>query len=179
MTKRSFDNPNNEFVRKNEQIRISKVLLICDNENMGVVPTNFALNLAKSKKLDLVEISPNSRPPVCKIMDFGKFQFDKKIKEKKRKKQSKKSQIKEIRLSPTIGSNDLDTKLKSSIKFLSQGHKVSVKLEFKRRQLLHGDLGFDVINDFVEKLKEYATVVRDPKKDGRNIFCLLEPKNDE
>ncbi len=166
-----------EFVRRNEQIRIPKVLLICENENMGIMPTKVALDIAKSKNLDLVEISPYARPPVCKIMDFGKFQFEQRLKEKKhKKKQSKQSQTKEVRLSPAIQKNDLETKLKSAIKFLNSGYRVAVKLEFKRRELAHQEIGFSVINDFIKQLDEHATVVSKPKSEGKNIFSFLEPK---
>ena len=173
-------NENEKFYRVNSQIKFSPVVLIDQNgKNLGPVPLQKANDLASIAGLDLVEISPSSRPPVCKIIDFGKFKFDQNLKEKKqRKKQSKQSQTKELRLSPSIQQNDINTKLKAAIKFLSSGCKVGVKLEFKRRELVHQEIGMKVINSFVNQLSEYGVKLDNPKIDGRNIFCLIEPKKD-
>jgi translation initiation factor IF-3 len=112
-------------------------------------------------------------------MDFGKFKFDQTIKEKKqKKKQQKQTQIKEIRLSPSIQDNDIETKANSAIKFLKSNQKVQVKLQFKRRELMHQGLGYNVINSFIEKLKDYGTAIGKPNSDGRNIFCTIEPKSE-
>jgi translation initiation factor IF-3 len=166
--------------RVNDQIRFSPVVVINqDGRNLGALPLQKAKDIAFQSKLDLVEIAPNSKPPVCRIMDYGKFKFDQAIKDKKqRKKQQKQSQTKEIRLSPSIQDHDLETKIKLAMKFLKSDHKVHVKLEFKRREQVHQNIGFDVINNFVNKLQEYGNAISKPKSDGRNLFCLLEPKDD-
>lgn len=170
-------NDNEKFYRVNNQIKFSPVVLIDNNgKNLGPISLQKANDLAKEAGLDLVEISAQSRPPVCKIIDFGKFKFDQNLKEKKlRKKQLKQSQTKELRLSPSIQQNDLNTKLKAAIKFLDSGNKVSIKLEFKRREITHQEIGFKVINAFVQQLSEHGTVTEKPKSDGRNLFCLVEP----
>ncbi len=159
-------------------IKLSPVIVIDqDGKNMGAMPLQSAKGLALDVGLDLVEISPNSRPPVCRIMDFGKFKFNQAVKEKKqRKKHQKNTQTKEIHLSPSIQEHDIETKAKSAVKFLSSGQKVSVKLEFKRREMAHQGIGFDVIGSFVERLKDFGEIVSKPKMEGRNIFCLIEPK---
>lgn len=171
-------NENEKFYRANNQIRFSPVVVIDkDGKNLGSMPLQSAKDVALEDGLDLVEIAPNSRPPVCRIMDFGKFMFDQKVKDKKqKKKQQKQSQVKEVRLSPSIQEHDVETKLKAAIKFLSANQKVNVKLEFKRRELAHKEIGFGVINDFVGRLSEHGVAMSKPKSEGKNIFCLLEPK---
>jgi translation initiation factor IF-3 len=169
-------NDGERFYRTNNQIRFSPVIVIDQNgKNLGPIVLNSALNLSRDAGLDLVEIAPNSRPPVCRIMDFGKFKFEQNLKEKKQRRRQKQTQIKEIRLSPSIQEHDLETKAKAAIKFLDSGHRVNVKLEFKRRELAHKDLGFVVVNGFVDRLKDYGTLVSKPKSEGRNIICVVEP----
>lgn len=169
-------NDGDRLYRTNGQIRFSPVIVIDhEGKNLGPTPINSALNLARDAGLDLVEIAPNSRPPVCRIMDFGKFKFEQNLKEKKQRRRQKQVQVKEIRLSPSIQEHDLETKAKAAVKFLEAGHRVSVKLEFKRRELAHRDLGFVVINGFVERLKECGSAVSKPKSEGRNILCMIEP----
>ncbi len=169
-------NEGERLYRANNQIRLSPVVVIDQNgRNLGPTPIGSALNLAQSAGLDLVEIAPNSRPPVCRIMDFGKFKFEQNLKEKKQRRKQKQSQVKEIRLSPSIQEHDIETKVKAAIKFLESGHRVSVKLEFKRRELAHKDLGFVVINGFLDRLKEHGNPASKPKSEGRSILCILEP----
>lgn len=173
-----MNNEKDRLYRVNDQIKFSPVVVINpEGRNIGSVSLQKAKEIAFAANLDLVEISPNSRPPVCRIMDFGKFKFDQAIKEKKqKKKQQKQSLTKEIRLSPSIQENDIETKAKSAIKFLKSKHKVQVKLEFRRRELMHQKIGFDVINNFIERLKDFGNPLNKPKSDGRNLFCVLEPK---
>ena len=164
------------FYRTNNQIRFSPVIVIDNNgKNLGPIVLNSAINLARDVGLDLVEIAPNGRPPVCRIMDFGKFKFEQNLKEKKQRRQQKHAQVKEIRLSPSIQEHDLETKSKAAIKFLEAGHRVNVKLEFKRRELAHKELGFLVVKGFVDRLKDHGSSVSNPKSEGRNIFCMIEP----
>jgi translation initiation factor IF-3 len=171
---------NEKFHRANNQIKFSPVIVIDkDGKNLGPLPLQRARDIAMEDGLDLVEIAPNARPPVCRVMDFGKFKFDQKVKEKKqKKKQQKQSQIKEIRLSPSIHEHDIDTKIKAAAKFLSSGQKVNIRLEFKRRELAHKDIGFDVMGKFVCRLEEYGTPQGKPKSEGKSIFCLVDPKED-
>jgi len=169
---------NERFYRANDQIRISPVVLINDEgRNLGSMPLARAMEIARQCELDLVEIAPNSRPPVCRIMDFGKFKFDQKLKDKKqRKKQTKMSQVKEIRLSPSIQPHDVETKSKSARKFIEEGHKVNVKLEFRRRELAHRDIGDRVIKEFVAGLGDACEILSPPKSEGRSICCMICPK---
>lgn len=170
---------NNNGLRVNNQIRLSPVVLIDqDGANLGPVPLQMAMGIASEAGLDLVEISPSSRPPVCKVMDYGKFKFNSELKERKlRKKQSKVSKMKEVRLSPSIQKHDLETKIKSAIKFLQSGQKVNVRLEFRRREIVHKDLGVDMIKSFIDGLSEFGNPVSPPKSDGKIISCVVEPKD--
>jgi len=161
--------------RINDKIKFSPVILIDENgKNLGSVPTYKAKILALNVGLDLVEVAPNAKPPVCKIMDFGKFKYQQEIKQKKQVK--KQVQLKEIRISSGITDHDLETKCKLANKFFVSGHKVQVRLEFRRRQNDHKELGFTAINKFIDNLKEVSSVSRPPVLDGRFLSCLLEPK---
>ena len=169
---------NAKFHRINGQIRVSPVVVIGeDGRNMGSIPTQRAIDMAMELELDLVEISPTSRPPVCRIMDFGKFKFEQNMKEKRQRRKQKQSQVKEVRLSPSIQPNDLDTKLKSAIKFLEAGHRLNIKLEFRRREIAHKDIGIAVVGDFLERLKDYGSSLSRPKSEGRSVVCMVEPKD--
>lgn len=165
--------------RVNGQIRVSPVVVINDQgRNLGPIPLQKAMDIAHECGLDLVEIAPNSRPPVCRIMDFGKFKFQQAVKEKEqRKKQSKISQMKEVHLSPSIQAHDLETKSKAARRFLESGHRVVVKLEFRRRELAHRDLGDRVMADFISSLEDVCDVTSAPKPDGRTLCCTLGPKD--
>ena len=167
-----------KFYRVNHQIKFSPIVVIDENgKNLGALPLNRAKDLAYEAGKDLVEIAPNSKPPVCRIMDFGKFKFEQKLKEKKQKsKQKKQSQTKEIRLSPVIQENDLETKIKAAQKFLTHGQKVNIKLEFRRRELAHQNLGFEIIKTFVDRLQDFGIAPLPPKSEGKSLFCLVEPK---
>lgn len=143
---------------------------------MGAVPLQKAMDIAQECGLDLVEIAPNSRPPVCRILDFGKFKYEQTIKDKEqKKKQSKTSQLKEVHLSPSIQKHDIETKSKSVRRFIESGHKVVVKLEFRRRELAHRDLGDKVIAEFISALSDICEVASKPKHEGKSICCTLAP----
>ncbi len=166
-----------KFYRVNEKIKFSPIILIdSDGKNLGSIPLFKAKDLALNKGLDLVEVSPNSRPPVCKIMDFGKFKYEQEVKEKKGKNVKKTSQTKEIRLSSGIADHDMETKCKSTVKFLQSGHKVQVRLELKRRDDNHRAFGKAVLGKFLEKVFDFGKPLKDPSIDGKFLFCLLEPK---
>ena len=162
-----------DFTRINYQIKLSPVLVIQEDNNLGVMPTKDALQLAKETGLDLVEVVPHARPPVCKIMDFGKFKYEKSMREKKQK--TKQSQLKEMRLSPKIASNDLETKTRMVRKFLEEGHKVCLKLKFTGGEMAHQNLGFEVINKLIESIQDVGTAMQKPKIDGRMMMCHVEP----
>jgi translation initiation factor IF-3 len=164
-----------KFYRINDRIRISPVVVVDDNgNNLGSIPLFKAKELALNKSLDLVEVSPNSRPPVCKIMDFSKFKYEQEIKEKKQRK--KQFQTKEIRLSCGIEDHDLETKFNQMYKFLNSGHKVQIRLEFRRRENNHKEIGLAVLNKFLSKIpEEKAIVSKKPSLDGKFLSCLVEP----
>lgn len=166
----------NYEVRINERIRISPVVVIDkDGKNLGTKAIKDAQYMARKDGLDLVEISPNSRPPVCRIMDYSKYKYEKSIKEKNQKRNSQTAQTKEIRLRPSIGKHDIDTKIKAARKFLAQGNKVQFRLQYRRRENAHKDQGFVVLDGIIEELKDIGLAVSKPKLNGNNLNCLIEP----
>lgn len=162
--------------RVNERIRISPVRVIQDGKQLGVLPLYKAMNLAQEAELDLVEVAPNDRPPVCVIMDYGKYKYEQSIKEKERKHKSKTTEQKEVCLTPKIAAHDLETKIKSVQKFLSDGKKVQVTVSFKGREMAHKEAGETVINQVIEAVKELAPSIQKPQMLGKKMICRLEPK---
>ena len=161
----------------NEEIREKEVRLIgTDGEQLGVVSSNEARRLADESDLDLVMISPNAKPPVCKIMDYGKFVYEQSKKEKEAKKKQKVTVIKEIRCSLTIEENDIAIKAKNARKFLLDGDKVKVTVRFKGREAALGHLGLRILENFVSKLEDVCVVEKAAKQDGRNMTMVLAPK---
>ena len=136
-----------------------------------------ALALAEEKELDLVKIAPNAVPPVCKIMDYGKFRFEQLKKEKEAKKNQRVVEVKEIRMSPSIDTNDLNTKVKNAMKFLKDGNRVKVTVRFRGREMAHTSLGEVLLKQFGESCAEVATVEKGAKLEGRNMSMFLSPKN--
>jgi len=168
--------PSQPEFRVNERIRFSPILVIDeDGKNLGAIPVEDAKIKARNAGLDLVEVSPSARPPVCRIMDFGKFKYEQSIKEKKQKRNSKRQQVKEVRLSPRIAIHDVETKANAAAKFLKSGYKVQLRLEYKRRENAHKDLGFEVMDKVLEILSDKGEPVQEPKLEGRFLMCLLEP----
>ncbi len=163
--------------RVNERIRVDTIRLI-DNEGnqRGVVSTREALALARSLDLDLVEIAPTAAPPVCRIMDYGKFKFDEAQKAKESRRKSQNVGIKEMKYRPKIGAGDFDTKTRLVEKFLSEGHKVKITIMFRGRENAHPELGKKILDRIVEKLGELARVEAAPKLDGRNMTMVLGPE---
>lgn len=173
----SIANKSNDLLC-NEQIKVPHVLVIGPNgEQMGIKPIKDAQTIANYAGLDLVLISANSNPAVCKIMDYNKYKYEKakKAKESKKKQQANAVEIKEYRLSPSIDIGDFETKLRNASKYLMKGHKVKLSIRFKGRQMLHTNLGEEVMNRFAEKTKEFATIEQKAKLDGRNMTMLLAP----
>ncbi len=161
----------------NEEIRDREVRLIDDKGNQqGVVSIDVAMRMAEEADLDLVKIAPQAAPPVCKIMDYGKYRFEQTKREKEQRKNQKVVEIKEIRLSATIDQHDMEVKAKACAKFLKNGDKVKVSIRFRGRQIRHGDIGLEVMNAFFEMVKENALIERPAKQEGRNMTMVLTPK---
>ena len=172
------DNKNNsKGQRVNEMIRVREVRLIDDEGNQkGIVPTLEALKLAKEKDLDLVEVSPNANPPVCKILDYGKYRFEQEKKRRESKKNQKVLKLKEIRMQPKIGPGDLDTKAKHVQEFLDEGDKVKVTIRFRGRELAHTELGYDVLNEVLKRLTSAYVVEKAPAMDGKTMSMTISAK---
>jgi translation initiation factor IF-3 len=164
-------------MRVNEQIRVREVRLIDEEgEQKGIVPTIEALKMAKERDLDLVEVAPNANPPVCKILDFGKYRFEQEKKLRDSKKNQKVLKVKEIRMQPKIGSGDLDTKAKHIKEFLSEGNKVKVTIRFRGRELAHTDLGLLVLDEVLKRLEDEYTIEKPAAMEGRFMSMYLNPK---
>ena len=147
-----------------------------DGAQLGIVSSQEANRMAMEQELDLVKISPNAVPPVCKIMDYSKYCFDQKKKEKEAKKNQRVVEIKEIRMSPSIDTNDFNTKVKAAQKFLKEGNRVKVSVRFRGREMAHTNLGEKLLVDFGAACTEIATVEKNPKLDGRFMTMFLSPK---
>lgn len=161
----------------NEDIRDKEVRLIgSDGTQLGIMSAAQAQNLAAEQELDLVKISPNAQPPVCKIMDYSKFCFDQKKREKEAKKNQRVVEIKEVRMSPSIDTNDFNTKAKNAMKFLKEGNRVKVSVRFRGREMAHTNLGEKLLLDFAETCSEISTMEKNPKLDGRFMAMFLSPK---
>ena len=161
----------------NEQIRDREVRLIGpDGEQIGVVSSREAQKIADEAGLDLVKIAPNAKPPVCKVIDYGKYRYDHARKEKDAKKKQKTVELKEIRLSPNIDTNDLNTKMNAAKKFLAKGNKVKITLRFRGREMAHMNSSKHILDDLAEQLSDIAVVEKAPKIEGRSIGMVLAEK---
>ena len=161
----------------NEEILDKEVRLIGDQgEQLGIMSAADALRIAEEKELDLVKIAPGSNPPVCKIMDYGKYRFEQTKKEKEAKKNQRIVEIKEIRMSPGIDTNDFNTKLKNAQKFLADGDRVKVSVRFRGREMAHTEIGATLLKDFAAQCAEIANMDKAPKLEGRNMSMFLSPK---
>ena len=161
----------------NEQIRDREVRLVGENgAQLGIMPAKDALKLAKDAELDLVKIAPTAKPPVCKIIDYGKYRYELARKEKEAKKKQKVIEVKEVRLSPNIDDNDLNTKINAARKFIEKGNKVKVTLRFRGREMAHMFKSKYILDDFAEKLADIATVDKPAKVEGRSIVLFLTAK---
>lgn len=164
----------------NEEIRSSKVRLIDDEgEQIGVIPIKEALKMAEDKHLDLVNVAPNAKPPVCKILDYGKYKYDALKKEKEAKKNQKVINVKEIRLSPNIEKHDLEVKANQASKFLSNENRVKVSVRFRGRELGHKDLGKEVLDKFYELTKDVGQIEKKPSMEGRMMIMFMGPLTDK
>ena len=161
----------------NEEILDKEVRLIGDQgEQLGIMSVDEALRIATERELDLVKIAPGSNPPVCKIMDYGKFRFEQTKKEKEAKKNQRVIEIKEIRMSPGIDTNDFNTKLKNGQKFLADGNRLKVSVRFRGREMAHTEIGAELLKDFAAKCADIANMDKAPKLEGRNMSMFLSPK---
>lgn len=164
------------FIRVNGKIRAREVRVIgVDNKQVGVIPLNEALNMARLNGVDLVEISPNAEPPVCRLVDFGKFRYELAKKEKESKKHQHASTVKEVQLSPRIDPHDLGIKTQHAIDFLCEDMKVKVALKFRGRENAHTEIGFEVINKFIENIAPYGHPDFQPKLVGKAINLMISP----
>ena len=162
----------------NESIRAKEVRVIdTDGSQLGILPLKDALASAAAKDLDLVNIAPNAVPPVCKIMDFGKYRFEQAKREKEARKNQKVVEVKEIRLGLSIDTHDFETKGKNAIKFLKSGDKVKVSIRFRGREFGHPEIGLEIMSRFAEFCSEYASVEKPAKMEGRNMLMFLAPKS--
>ena len=158
----------------NEQIRDKEVRVIGqDGEQLGIMSAKEAYLMAKDAELDLVKVAPGAKPPVCKIINYGKYRYEQARKEKEAKRKQRTIEVKGIRLSPNIDANDLNTKANQARKFLSKGDKVKVTLRFHGREMAHKDVGRRVLNSFYEKLEDVAVIDKEPKMEGRSMVMFL------
>ena len=170
-------NINNKDLLINEQIRDKEVRVIDENGvQLGIMSVKEALRIAEETTLDLVKIAPHANPPVCKIMDYGKYKFELAKKEKEAKKNQKVINVKEVRLTTTIEDHDFNVKVKNAIRFLQDGDKVKVSIRFRGREVLHPEIGEEIINKFIEMVKDYGIVEKKPKLDGKNLTAVIAPK---
>lgn len=163
----------------NEKIRAKEVRLIDSNgDQLGVKSRQEALEIANTRNLDLVLVAPGAKPPVCRIMDYGKFRYEQQKKEQEARKKQKTIQVKEVRFTPGIGDHDFNTKLRNARKFLTNGDKVKASVRFRGRAITHKDLGREVLDRLAEEVKDIAVVESKAKMEGRNMFMMLGPSTD-
>ena len=161
----------------NGQIRDKEVRVISeDGEQLGIMSSKDAMKLAREAELDLVKIAPKAQPPVCKIIDYGKYRYELARKEKEAKKKQKTIEVKEVRLSPNIDTHDVQVKVKNAIKFLKDGNKVKVSIRFRGRELSRTDVAIDIMKDFADQVSEYGVVEKQPKMEARTMAMFVGPK---
>ena len=161
----------------NEQIRDKEIRVIdSDGSQLGIMPSKKAMELAEQKNLDLVKIAPQATPPVCKIIDYGKYRFEQSKREKEQRKNQRVVEIKEVRLSLNIDTHDFETKKNHAVRFIAEGNKVKASIRFRGREMGHPELGQDIMRRFAEAMAEVANVERQPKLEGRTMMMFLAPK---
>ncbi len=162
----------------NEQIKAREVLVIDgDGTQLGVMKTAEALDMAREKKLDLVNVAPNARPPVCRMMDYGKFKYEQSKRDREARKKQKITTIKEIKLRPNIDTHDFDVKAKRGIKFLENGDKIKVTVMFRGREITHPEIAYRLCQKLAKDLADYGVVEKPAKQEGRNMIMILTPKS--
>ena len=177
MKKPTFKNFKKPLHRVNAQIRNEEVrVLLDDGEQLGVMKKNEALDIAKGRGMDLVEIAPNNNPPVCKIVDYGKFKYQEQKKKNEAKKKQKVIETKELKIRPGTGAHDYQVKIRNAQKFLKEGNRVKFSLRFKGREMEHSNLGIDMLKRVKTDLGELIRVEMEPKIEGRQAFLVVAPK---
>ena len=167
-------------IQINEEIHDKELRIIgSDGQQLGIMSAKDALNLAEQKNLDLVKIAPQSNPPVCKIMDYGKYRFEQAKREKEARKNQRVVDIKEVRLSLNIDTHDFNTKLNNALKFIKHGDKVKVSIRFRGREMGHPEIGLETMKRFADACSETAVVEKPAKLEGRNMLMFLAPKNNK
>lgn len=166
-----------EVFRINEEIRVREVrVTTADGEQLGIMLTREALRLAAERNQDLVEVAPTAKPPVCRIMDYGRFRYEQQKREKEVKKKQKVITVKEVKLRPNIEDHDFDVKFKNAQRFLEDGDKVKVTIMFRGRELSHPELGKEILARMAQALKDQCILEREPKLEGKNMIMILSPK---
>ncbi|MFA5536285.1 MAG: translation initiation factor IF-3 [Bacillota bacterium] len=166
-------------MRVNEEIRVREVRLVGDDgEQLGIMPVRDALRIAQDKGLDLVEVAPNGKPPVCRIMDYGKYRFEQSKRDREARKKQKVINIKEVKFRLAIEEHDFQVKARNAIRFLEAGDKVKVTIMFRGREISHSELGRELCLKLAEQLSDIATVEKPPKVEGRNMTMILVPKTE-
>ena len=164
-------------MRINEEIRAREVRVVADEgEQLGIMSGRDALNLALERHMDLVEIAPNAKPPVCRIMDYGKYRYEQQKREKEARKKQKTFDIKEVKLRPGIEDHDFDVKFKNAVRFLEDGDKVKVTIMFRGRELSHPELGEVLLTKMAKQLEDLAVIERAAKLEGKNMIMIVSPK---
>lgn len=170
----------NKELQINEEIRDTQVRVVNDKgEQLGIMSNNEALQVAQERGLDLVKIAPKATPPVCKVIDYGKYRFEQAKREKEAKKNQRVTEVKEIRLSLNIDTHDFNTKLNHAKKFIKVGNKVKVSIRFRGREMGHPELGYDIMQRFADELSEISIVEKPVKLDGRNMLMFLAPRSEK
>lgn len=163
----------------NEEIRAKEIRVVSqDGEQLGIMQVRDALRVAHEKDLDLVEVAPNAKPPVCRIMDYGKFRFEQSKREREARKKQKVIEIKEIRMTPKIETHDFQVKVKATQKFLKDGDKVKATIRFRGREIVHAELGKQLLMQLYEAVKDQAVLEREPKIEGKNMIMILAGKSE-
>lgn len=170
----------NKDLRINEEIRVREIRLVSsDGQQLGVVPIKEGLRIAVEQGFDLVEVAPQAKPPVCRIMDYGKYKYEQSKRDRDARKKQKVIEIKELKLRPKIEDHDFQVKVKNAQRFLADGDKVKVTMMFRGREISHSELGRSLSLKFFKQLEEQAIMEKEPKIEGRNMIMVLAPKNQE
>ena len=166
-------------LRINEEIRAREIRVVsADGEQLGIMPVKDALRIALEKELDLVEVAPNAKPPVCRIMDYGKYRYEQSKREREARKKQRIIEIKEIRMTPKIEEHDFEVKVKAAQKFLKDGDKVKAIIRFRGREIVHADLGKSLLMQHFESVRDSAVMEREPKIEGKNMIMILSGKSE-
>lgn len=161
----------------NDEIRAREIRLIDENgEQLGVMVVKEGLRIAAERELDLVEVAPNARPPVCRLVDYGKYKYEQAKRDREARKKQKVVDIKEVRMTPKIEGHDFQVKARNAIKFLQEGDKVKATVRFRGREIVHADIGRALLFDLAEEVKEYGSIEREPRVEGRHMIMILAPR---